>query len=79
MALGQMLADGARLSGAPELAAAVATAVQRVLLTSICRGFSFGESASGIAPGAAAANIHIPVKPAVINPGGCCLPPGDSS
>ena len=55
VALGQMMADGARLSGSPELAAAAATAVQRILLTSICRGFSFGESAQGSAPGDAPA------------------------
>lgn len=58
VALGQMMADGAQQSGSPELAAAVATAVQQVLLTSVCRGFSFGESASGIAPGAAPEPEH---------------------
>lgn len=49
--LGRLLSEGARLSGSPELAAAVATAVQRVLLTSICRGSGVGEVASGMAPG----------------------------
>lgn len=49
--LGRLLSEGARLSGSPDLAAAVATAVQRVLLTSICRRSGGGELASGMAPG----------------------------
>ena len=49
--LGRLLSEGARLSGSLELTAAVATAVQRVLLTSICRSSGGGEAASGMAPG----------------------------